>query len=487
MSNHQQLNRIAPWVIQNKRTVVLGLVAVMIATGGFYVIQKNRQNKRVFLFGGHAFNEFDLNRMQIAFGKSGLNDFKIERGRMSVPQIKRDEYLKSLDKHAAIPQEFARQNTPSPLTNLLPREERLRRQHQAKKERLERLISKMNFVQQAWVEYDELKTSGIKPQVKRSVVVAIRCYRDQFLTRSQFKTIRQLVIGAIAGVDEDDVVISDVNANISVSGGSVTSGSTPESRQLIVNEITNLIRQKLARFGEINIEVADATNDTESKSLETQQILSAGANQPISIEPQEKPDANANIESIRILIGVDQAALQYWLQSRGQSMSQIKPENAFNDMKRQILDLTRQIITTQFPKYGCTVAVIPDSEILQSKALGHSNDLNVSELTQWIKQNWLTLSVILGGMICVLLLIRRSDSKQPSRETTPSSAIPNSANAGIRTGENKPVDHSVIPLTPELSQELPVDRRLQQEVVDLIKQNPEHATEILKDWIKEAA
>ena len=477
-------------MIQNRRTVVLGLLAIIVATGGFYIVRQNQQNQKVFLFGGHPFSELDLNRMQIAFGKAGLNEFAIDHGRMSVPKVKRDEYLKALDQHCAIPSEFAGQKKTSAMVNLLPREVRIRQQNAEKKLRLERLIAKMKFVEQAWVEYDELKTDGIKPKISRSVVVAIKSHHNRFLTRSQVNTIRRLVTGAIAGLSEEDVVISDVNANISISGNREVAIGSTESQQLILNEITNTIRQNLARFGELLVEVIQEPQANLNKSTPERPALKAGANSRISLNRSSTASKTTNqrLSSIRILITVKNSALKSWMQPRGDVTNQVNIAKAFEEMKHQITGVTQPLMATRYPQYQSLVVVAPDEKILQNRgaATKRSDEFNTAELTQWVKQNWLTLSVILGGVMLVLLLSRRTEPKTKQRESS-NTVAPTPVPLAPQARERNTNDRHGIAPDPEYSREVSHDRQLQQQVVDLIKQNPEHATEILKDWIKDAA
>ena len=110
-------------------------------------------------------------------------------------------------------------------------------------------------------------------------------------------------------------------------------------------------------------------------------------------------------------------------------------------------------------------------------------------LLSWVQANWLALVLITAAVTCILILLRRNpngksqwrsssvaNNNQVTPQTAPSSQAPTIPIAAARQSVNR--------TRPE---EPPQDKQLRQEISEFIRNHPDQATEILQDWMKDAA
>lgn len=499
----------------------------MIAVCGYYMVRNHRNSQQVYLFASRQFGDVDLNRMQLAFGKAGLNEFEIDQKRISVPKSKRDQYLKALGENNAIPDLFEIDESPNlAFSQLYSREERLRQQQEQKKLRIRRMISHLDFVEQVWVEYDEIKTSGLNPTTNRTVALAVRARENQFLNKLQVKAISDIVRGVVAGLSDKDMVISDLNADVTFKSENFSTENQINGfaeQKFRNNELEQLIRKSLISFPELEIQIiasgnpslgaAASTQNEIAAQVPTQQPISAGANQSIAVEalkPDKKDIVEKKIKATPIIVMVTvpkPAIMQMAGAEAGRSLESL--ESALEITKKQITQIVQPIIDTANPTETNKIMVVPAPALFADKKTKTGIRLTSQQwnaVRQWAQNNWPSLSLIGGGGLLIVLLIRK---KKPARR----SAEPNVNHSAPVTAANRPPAKSFANTVTATRQantaqanttqanttqasaeqaktslsELPHDKMLRNDVAELIQQNPQKATEILSSWMKDAA
>ena len=81
-------------------------VALAIGLGLFWATQSGAELRRISLLDSRDLTVDEMGAMQVAFGKSGLNDYEINGNQIVVPHSLRPEYLKALADHSALPQDM---------------------------------------------------------------------------------------------------------------------------------------------------------------------------------------------------------------------------------------------------------------------------------------------------------------------------------------------------------------------------------------------
>ena len=86
---------------QRYRALALGIILlVILAITQVNQLQPNASTCE--LFRGNL-KSSDLERIQLALGNAGLNDFDIKNGKLFVPKAQRASYLQAVSTHNAIP------------------------------------------------------------------------------------------------------------------------------------------------------------------------------------------------------------------------------------------------------------------------------------------------------------------------------------------------------------------------------------------------
>ena len=150
--------------LKKNRRIVVGVVAVLIAVGGFQYTQWQQGQREIFLFNGAAFSERDLSRIEMAFAKSGLNDYRVTEGKIGVAFRDRKDYLAAIAKHKAEPGTFKESDSEkNPFFQ--NRDQRLQAAIDAKRRKINESLSRLKFVSESWVDYDESKSAGLSSGV----------------------------------------------------------------------------------------------------------------------------------------------------------------------------------------------------------------------------------------------------------------------------------------------------------------------------------
>ena len=142
---------------QSKSSVrLLTLAAVIVAIlAVLHISQQQASAPMQELLQGCNLQSRDLQRMQIAFGQAGFNEFEIKDGVVWVPQAKHSAYLAAAAEHNAIPAELkiANDSIDSDVGNpFLTRSQQEDRKHHRRKKQIQEMVIRLPFVEHAWCE-----------------------------------------------------------------------------------------------------------------------------------------------------------------------------------------------------------------------------------------------------------------------------------------------------------------------------------------------
>jgi len=155
----------------------------------------------------------DLQRMQLAFGQSGLNGFKVVDNRLMVPKAEHANYLQAITANDAIPEDLRDEETTTPNVNpFLSRTQQLAIERRQKKQQIRDMVVRLPFVEQAWFEMDQTNMRSAFQRSKQSAVISIRPPENVPLTDNHVDTVKRMIGGAIAGLDLNEIVVIDLSA-----------------------------------------------------------------------------------------------------------------------------------------------------------------------------------------------------------------------------------------------------------------------------------
>ena len=117
----------------------------------------------------------DLARMQLAFGRGGLNDFEIRDRQIYVDRTKQDLYLKALAENQALPDISHSLYEPEASVDFWSnRQQQHEKSLVRKKKMIRQMVLQFEFVADAHVDLDELTEAGFPPKTTRKVAVVVR-------------------------------------------------------------------------------------------------------------------------------------------------------------------------------------------------------------------------------------------------------------------------------------------------------------------------
>ncbi len=197
--------------------VISGMLVAVIAIGLGFLVRGGESSRMDPLFGGRSLGEQEINAVELAFGSAGLNDWKREGRRITIPQESRGEYLAALEGSAALPMSLRTsvQDAIDKINVFDPNGLRVARLMHAKELDLGIKIAHFSDVKWASVEYDRGERVGLSRSRPQSASVVVNPEGTDALANHRIRQIQDLVRSSYAGMTGEDVVVIDTNATSS--------------------------------------------------------------------------------------------------------------------------------------------------------------------------------------------------------------------------------------------------------------------------------
>ena len=155
----------------------------------------------------------DIQRIQVVLGQAGLDQYQVINSSIRVPTGQRPIYLKAIADANALPEHLRAPTTEvATLNPFLSRSQQELMQRNEKKKQIRELITRLPFVDQAWFEMDETKSRSAFEPPRQTAVASIQPVARKELTQDEISTVRQVIGGALAGIDPGNIVVTDLNA-----------------------------------------------------------------------------------------------------------------------------------------------------------------------------------------------------------------------------------------------------------------------------------
>lgn len=261
---------------QARLMAVLMTTAIVISSA--FLVRGTSQAKMEKLFNGYVFKDRELYQAEIALGKAKLSDYQRSGNQLLVPAAKKDLYVKALAEGRAFPKDLGG-FTQEALSNgnmLEPFVMIQKRMQAAKQQEVSAAISRLPFVEEAWVEYDE-KKEGFARNVKQTASVFVMPMGTTPLTEVQKTNIMRMVQGAFAGLAYENVSIMDYSDG-SAKTGETDAASTQHDKYMqakrqheeeIRSKALDLLRDFNTDYGNVVVQVAAEIDRTLREATET--------------------------------------------------------------------------------------------------------------------------------------------------------------------------------------------------------------------------
>ncbi|MCA9269617.1 MAG: hypothetical protein KDA41_14145 [Planctomycetales bacterium] len=210
--------------------ITAGLLLVVIVVSLAFLFQGGVAKSDGYLLGGRPFSSAELEAMEGAFAKAGLSNYTIESNRVRIPDASKADYVAALAENQALPANFSDYfaSMAKGASVFETKEQAALRWRLAKQQELSLIISSMQGVSRAQVIYDEVEKAGFPRRVEKTATVAAQATGTTELAPHQVKAIRTLVASAIAGMDSQNVSVTDLNTNKTYGGSSGDMASADE-------------------------------------------------------------------------------------------------------------------------------------------------------------------------------------------------------------------------------------------------------------------
>ncbi len=194
--------------------ITAGLLLAVVVVSVGYLFQYQSAGPDEFLFGGQYLPDGQLNQIEAAIAKAGLNDQRREGNRILVPTGQKAEYLAAVVDGGAIPPNFH-----TYLENALDQggpwesgEATRERLKIARQQMLGEIIRHMHWVEDAIVLYDEEQRRGLRHDKQVTASVNIQPIAGESLDPRRASVIQKLVAHAVVGMRIEDVVVTSLGA-----------------------------------------------------------------------------------------------------------------------------------------------------------------------------------------------------------------------------------------------------------------------------------
>ncbi len=263
--------------------ITAGLLLGLLVVSLVWLVGQKGSGPDDYLLGGQQFSSGEVNAMEQAFGKAGLDGYTLEGNRIRVPRGQRAAFMGAIADAGALPSDFgaALRKTLAeggPFITTREREERLK---VALQEELALWIRSMPGIEKAAVAYDVKKTGGLKNETLATASVSVKAVGNIPLDESRVRGIGHMVASAISELKPENVVVTDLVSGQShrLSGDGVGGdNSLFELRKKYEEDFSRLVKNALGYVPgaqiAINVEL-DTEARRQVKTLEFDKVNSA--------------------------------------------------------------------------------------------------------------------------------------------------------------------------------------------------------------------
>ena len=214
--------------LSRRTQVLIAIVAVLCLFVFAFANRSSTRGSEVDLLPGMSLTARKISSYQIAFAEAGLEEYRIEKQKIYVPDAKKASFMAALSKAnllSAASGKFIERalDASSPFENQLQRKQRIKI---AQQNEFAQRISQFKGIEEATVQYAAEEKKGLRPQTIYTASVTVRATNNQRLTMTQALVIRNYLAGCIAGLGPEEIYIVDLNQSPKSTS---LSGNTPNS------------------------------------------------------------------------------------------------------------------------------------------------------------------------------------------------------------------------------------------------------------------
>jgi flagellar M-ring protein FliF len=527
--------------------VTAGLLLAVVVVSVGYLFRQGTAGPDAYLFGGEALPDGQLVRVEAAIAQANLSGAVREGNRIRVPAGQQALYLAAVANADALPQNFDTilENAigkGAPWESAADKRERLKI---ARQQTLSEIVRKMSWVEEAVVLYDEQETrelGRLTPTKRMTASVNVQPAVGETLDSSRAKTIQKLVASAV-NMNPEDVNVTNLGGGGTFGAGGDVSPDAFESpyyRHKVAYElqkresIMNHLRHIPGVVVEVNAELNDMAEEVTRSVKPDQQGTTrreveviesstknneATAGQPgpssqgpdrrlATAAPVSKDETKSSTNETDRFVGATESKTakapftpsevfatvtipssyikDVWKNRNPDAKDPPKPEDlkpVQDQVVGSIQDIVEPLIRLKANKgqdnYKYSSVVVLDS--LPSPAIAPPS--MVSNAMAWAGRSWNTIAML--GVAVFSLMVLRGVVKSAPPGDGPAAAGPaltlhaDEQAAGATNNTAEPAEDR-----PRLR--LKKGNSLKDDLVDIVREDPDAAADILRSWIGKA-
>ena len=518
------------------------LLAVVVVSVG-YLFQRSSTGPDTYLFGGEPISSGQLDRIEAAIAKAGLSDFQREGFRIRVPSGQQAKYLAAVADAGALPPNF---NTI--LENALEkggpwesREATRERLKIARQQTLSEIVRAMPWVENAIVLYDESESRdfhAISPVKQITASVSVKPVAGEMLTPQRAKNIQRLVAHSV-NMKPNDVGITNLgDGGPAGTDGSLTYDAIDDEylKTKVMFEaqkrdsIMGALRDIPGVSVEVNADFDDTVEETthtakpdpkavaRTETSQTEEATSTapdvgaqpgqtaqGPNRQAATQTAASPQNRTRNESTRTDNVVALAPQE--------SIDEVAADEASSARDHDFLNSLRNPTATAPPKPEDLVTVqtdavqkvenIVDTLLLLQANKGENTYKHVhvvvldslpvptieapsmaTKAMAWTSRYWNSLAM-LGVAMFSLLVLRSVVNGKPSNPASP--AMASGQSLTLQADELKATaDSGEVAEDGKPKLRLKKGTSVKDDLMDIVREDPDAAADILRSWISKA-
>jgi flagellar biosynthesis/type III secretory pathway M-ring protein FliF/YscJ len=439
----------------------VGVALVALVLSGVFWCYQSWGGAYEYLLGGRTFNASEMTAAQAAFAKAKLADAQIEGARIRVPRGAEASYVAAMAEEGVLPDDFHKtlDKALSQLNAFTPPKSQEAMINNARQRALADIIRNMRGIEQAAVLIDRRPDRGFARKELVTASVTVWPQAGHPLEPRTLDSIRRLVQSSVAGLSLESVmVLTDAGVAASASDSPGNGHDYLSALTKHKNEIEATVLAALSFVPQVRVAVNVELHRELESSEETRQASTVKQARFAGLTPK----------SVTVAVSVPSSYFEsIWqeMKRKNESASPRKPVPTLEEFQQAEKAKITQLVASVLPAPADKTSAAPRVHVAEFHYVPPAVPVGptVSERAlAWLGHYWPTVGMfLLAGAALVIL---RSLLVPSSPRAAPVNAPTLQQPARARRRETKPAT-------------------LRDELVQIVREDPESAAKILRGWI----